>query len=189
MLLLIFLIIILVLQIPGFAEDKKEMIKEKASDLWITIKIKAALINDKRIKSRYMDIDTVDGVVTLSGAVKSQEERELALNTVTSIKGANEIRDALLIYEKLGEPCAHTRYSDQANDALITTKIKIILTASQIESLKTLEVTNVDTCNGVAIVIGKARSEREKELAIKSVERMQGINQVVDLIAILPLEV
>jgi len=188
-LLLILLGFILALQIPGFAGDKKELIKEKASDAWITTKVRVALVNDKRIKSRYMDVSTSEGIVVLSGAVRSLEEKSLAMDIAASVKGVVEARDALLVYEKLGEACPHVHYSDQVSDALITTKVRTLLTVDKIENLKTLSVINVDTCNGVVVVVGTVRSEREKELAIKTVEEMKDVVKVVDLIVILPLEV
>ncbi len=188
-LLLMLLVFLLILQIPGFAGDKKEMIKEKVSDAWITAKVKAALWNDKRIMSRYIGIHTEEGVVTLSGAVKSQEEKDLILSTVTSIKGVTGVRDILLIYKELGEDCSHLRYSDHLKDALITAKVRTILTVDKIESLRTLSVVNVDTCNGVVLVVGKVRSEREKEMAIKLVEKIEDVVKVIDLISILPVEI
>jgi osmotically-inducible protein OsmY len=180
---------ILIFQIPGFAEDKKVSIKERASDIWTTIKVKVALINDKRVKSRYIGVGTSEGVVTLAGAVKSQEERDLVFNITTSIKNISHIRDTLLIQKDLGEACSQNRYSDQFEDVLTTAKIRTLLMVSRIETLKTLSIINVDTCNGVVLLVAKAKSEREKYLATKLAESVTGVVKVIDLISMLPVEV
>ena len=67
-----------------------------SDDATITTRVKTALLNDPEIKSK-IDVDTFDGVVTLSGAVRSPEEREKALALARKINGVSDVKSTLQI--------------------------------------------------------------------------------------------
>src|SRR3989339_1050126 len=53
-------------------------------DAAITAKVKTELIGDKNVKARNIDVDTVAGVVILSGYVDSQQEANRAASHAKS---------------------------------------------------------------------------------------------------------
>jgi hyperosmotically inducible protein len=65
-------------------------------DATITTRVKTALLNDPEIKSK-IDVDTFDGVVTLSGAVRTPEEREKALGLARKINGVSDVKSTLQV--------------------------------------------------------------------------------------------
>jgi hyperosmotically inducible periplasmic protein len=65
------------------------------ADAAINAKVKAALAADELVKAHNIDSDTVRGVVTLNGNVKSGAEKAQAIRIARGIEGVVEVRDNL----------------------------------------------------------------------------------------------
>lgn len=63
----------------------------------LTGKIKAKMALDDTIKAVAIDVDTLDGVVTLSGTVKSESQRTRALQLARETAGVTAVTDRLRI--------------------------------------------------------------------------------------------
>lgn len=70
---------------------------ETIDDTTITTRVKTAMLNDPAVGGMRIDVDTYKGVVTLSGRVKTQAEKEQALALARRIDGVVEVKDALQI--------------------------------------------------------------------------------------------
>jgi hyperosmotically inducible periplasmic protein len=66
-------------------------------DTTITTRVKTAMLNDPGVGGLRIDVDTFKGVVTLSGRVKSQAEKDQAVALARMIDGVTEVKDALQI--------------------------------------------------------------------------------------------
>lgn len=66
-------------------------------DTSITTRVKTAMLNDPNVGGLRIDVDTFKGVVTLSGRVKSQTEKDQAIALARSVNGVTEVKDALQI--------------------------------------------------------------------------------------------
>ena len=71
--------------------------REVVGDSALTAKIKSKMALDDSVKALNIDVDTVDGVVRLSGTVGSQQEREKALALARETAGVKEVRDGLIV--------------------------------------------------------------------------------------------
>jgi hyperosmotically inducible protein len=67
--------------------------KEALGDGALTAKIKAKMALDDTVKALNLDVDTVDGVVTLSGKVRSRAERDRALALARETDGVRQVID------------------------------------------------------------------------------------------------
>ena len=72
-------------------------IGETIDDTSITTRVKTAMLNDPAVGGLSIDVDTFKGVVTLSGRVKSQGERDQALSLARRVDGVTEVKDALQV--------------------------------------------------------------------------------------------
>ena len=72
-------------------------ISEALDDTTITTRVKTAMLNDPAVGGLRIDVDTVKSVVTLSGRVKSQSERDQAVGLARGVSGVSEVKDALQI--------------------------------------------------------------------------------------------
>ncbi len=70
---------------------------ETIDDTTITTRVKTAMLNDPGVGGLRIDVDTFKGVVTLSGRVKSQAEKDQAIALARMISGVIEVKDALQI--------------------------------------------------------------------------------------------
>jgi osmotically-inducible protein OsmY len=70
---------------------------EAIDDTTITTRVKTAMLNDPSIGSLKIDVDTFKGVVTLSGTVKSQAERDKAIELARKASGVTNVKDALQV--------------------------------------------------------------------------------------------
>ena len=66
-------------------------------DSYITTKVKAELAADHATSSRDIHVETVDGVVTLSGVVRSDAEKDRAEQDAMRIKGVAKIHNDLKV--------------------------------------------------------------------------------------------
>ncbi|AGI26073.1 BON domain-containing protein [Pseudomonas sp. MT3] len=73
------------------ANDTVQKTEEAVSDTWITSKVKSMLIASKDISGTNIKVETNQGVVSLSGNVKTDAERELAIKTAQDIKGVKAV--------------------------------------------------------------------------------------------------
>ena len=81
------------------AKDGDEARKptEVASDAWISTKVKSALLWNSNVPGSRIDVDAEAGVVTLSGEVDSDSQKELARRIADDIQGVREVRDQLRV--------------------------------------------------------------------------------------------
>lgn len=70
---------------------------ETIDDATITTRVKTALLNDPDVGGLRIDVDTFKGVVTLSGRVKSEAERDKALAIARRIGGVTDVKSTLQI--------------------------------------------------------------------------------------------
>ena len=70
---------------------------ETIDDATITTRVKTAMLNDKDVGGLRIDVDTFKGVVTLSGRVANQAEKDQALAIARRTNGVVEVKDALQV--------------------------------------------------------------------------------------------
>jgi len=70
---------------------------EKIDDATITAKVNASLAADKDLSAIRIDVDTQNGVVTLSGPAPTATARERASEIARSVKGVNSVNNQLTV--------------------------------------------------------------------------------------------
>lgn len=64
---------------------------QPVDDTWITTKVKASLLADEDVAGLQIDVETVNGVVTLRGDVASQMQVDEAKRIAADIKGVTDV--------------------------------------------------------------------------------------------------
>lgn len=64
---------------------------QPVGDTWITTKVKASLLADDDVAGLEIDVETVNGVVTLTGDVESQAQVEEAKRIASNIEGVTDV--------------------------------------------------------------------------------------------------
>jgi hyperosmotically inducible periplasmic protein len=80
-------------------EDKVDDLKvgEAVDDASTTAKVKLALAKDDQVAAYRIDVDTNNGVVTLTGNVKSPAEADRAVKVAQSIEGVKKVNSDLKV--------------------------------------------------------------------------------------------
>lgn len=71
--------------------------KEMFTDAAITASVKSKLAADADVSALSIDVDTTDGLVTLSGKVDSQEDVKRAVEIAGSVKGVKQVISTLQV--------------------------------------------------------------------------------------------
>lgn len=73
------------------AEQTAEQAGEAISDTWITTKVKSALLAGDATPGMEIEVETKDGVVSLSGTVATEAQREAAIDKAKTIEGVRDV--------------------------------------------------------------------------------------------------
>lgn len=93
---------------PDAQDGGRDKMTERESaqpvdDTWITTKVKADLLATRDVSGLEINVETVNGVVSLSGAVDTQAEADRATAVARGIKGVSRV-DASGIRVRGGNP-------------------------------------------------------------------------------------
>ena len=139
-------------------------------DSTITARVKAALIDDKNIRSSDISVKTENKVVTLSGSVDSAEQKDLAVNAAKTVKGVTSVNDQLRV---VAEPSASLK--GYAGDTAITSQVKAKLLADDI--VPSRKVT-VETRGGTVHLSGTVDSRQQADRAADIAKAVSGVKNV-----------
>ena len=139
-------------------------------DSTITARVKAALIDDKNIRSSDISVKTENKVVTLSGSVDSAEQKDLAVNAAKTVKGVTTVNDQLnVVAEKSAS------LEGYAGDTAITSQVKAKLLADDI--VPSRKVT-VETRDGTVHLSGTVDSRQQADRAADIAKAVSGVKNV-----------
>jgi hyperosmotically inducible protein len=178
-----------------------------SSDPGITTAVKTKLAADDVVKAYRIDVDTTEGVVTLSGAVDTPAARERAVQLARNTEGVANVVDNLTVTpgttpttgiddpaqkeaaegasgarEAAGDAQkkagdAMDRTGAVVTDAAVTTAVKGKFLADQ--AVSGLEI-DVDTKAGVVTLTGNVKTAAEKQRALELARDTDGVKSVVD---------
>lgn len=168
---------------PDAAGARAERAANAVEDAWLTTKIEAKYFVDGDVKGRNIDVETRNGVVTLQGAVASEDERRQAIALARNTDGVREVNDQLKVDASLRARGGGGRSTAEMEvpDAWITTKIqaKYFLDAE----VKGHQI-NVDTNKGVVTLKGFVDAADQKREAEQIARATEGVRRVVNELTI-----
>ena len=174
-------------------------------DSLITTKVKGKLIGDKQTRKDNIEIETVDGVVNLTGSAASKANAARAVALAKQVKGVKSVknnieidaantaaaRDSVDTYNKRSTTAsaASTKTgsgggrSDQPlKDTEITTKVKAKFVEDK--AVSALDI-HVKTVNGVVNLTGNAKNKEESAKAAEIARGTEGVKSVKNNIKVM----
>jgi osmotically-inducible protein OsmY len=88
-------IVLLAVYLAACAHGTSRAVEQSIDDATISTHVKTALLNEPGVSFTRVDVETVHGVVTLSGAVKSKEEEQKVIAVTRGVKGVKDVKSAL----------------------------------------------------------------------------------------------
>jgi hyperosmotically inducible protein len=155
----------------------------KPDDGHVTASIQARYFLDGTLKTRHIDVDTREGVVTVKGEVGSEDERAQALLLARTTPGVDRVEDNLSVNVGIdpvgttgsttsGSADAAATASAHADDDALTSAVK-----SKLGNASGIDVSAKD---GVVMLEGTVASAAAKQKALAAARQADGVTQVVD---------
>ncbi|MEO8358508.1 MAG: BON domain-containing protein [Vicinamibacteria bacterium] len=144
------------------------------SDAWLTTKAKIALLTTEGLSVRGVNVDTVNGAVTLHGKVKTEMDKEKAAATVRGVDGVKSVNNLVQVV-----PDAF-KDSVKASDAVVKDRVQAALKVDKM--VNSVSVASVN--NGVVLLSGKVPTLNEKLRAIELAWNVDGVARVASEIEV-----
>lgn len=139
----------------------------QVDDKAITTKVKAKLTGDPEVNALNVDVDTIEGVVRLSGTVEKPEAKQEAERIARDTKGVVRVVNDIEIGKRT--------FGERVEDGVIVTKIKAKLTGDG--SVNSLNV-DVDSKEGVVTLSGRVETHEAKSEAERIARDTKGVREV-----------
>jgi osmotically-inducible protein OsmY len=117
------------------------------------------------LKDDDVNIESRDGVATLTGTVAEESHKSLAQDTVANLPGVKSVENKL---EVKGEPVAEN------SDAWVSMKVKAALLFHRHVSA----MTQVSTKAGIVTLQGEAENQAQKDLTAEYVKDIEGVKGI-----------
>jgi hyperosmotically inducible protein len=156
------LVVSLVLVTSAFAIDRP--------DSWITMKTKLALMTTEGVDTWDLNVDTVNGVVTLHGKVASDEAKQKAESVAQGIEGVKSVKDLLQIVPK------PQRSAVDKGDDVVKDNVKKAFDADPMLKDSGISVASVN--KGVVLLSGKTKSLEAHAESVDVAYAVKGVQRV-----------
>ena len=198
------LVVVLALPAPVFTQTARDT-TTVMNDAWITTQVYSKFFMDPDIKGRNIRVDTMSGVVTLTGTVQSGAERNQAVAKAKTTDGVKQVVDKLSLAqaekplpspppeknpksaaENTEQVKAHAksvadRVGKEVSDTWITTKVQAMYFLDR--DVKGMNI-DVTTKGGIVTLAGTVASEATRQKAVADARSIEGVGQVIDKLTV-----
>jgi len=150
-------------------KDAGATVTREATDSWLTLKTKLALLADERVSSNDVSVKTAKGVITLRGKVDSEAEQQAAGEIARTIEGAQAVSNQLTVV-----PAAQRKMVDRQDDQIVKEVKRGIKNDAR---LKKADI-DVRADEGIVTLTGKAPSLETSVRASETARRVPGVRAV-----------
>ena len=163
------------------------------NDQRIVTNIQAKYFLDESVKSRDIDVESRNGVVTVRGRVGSDSERAQALILARMADGVQRVEDGLTVDASLAPPETIGTAGTTAEQGSVTTPTPPSADGSLETSLRqrlssdtTLADSQIEVSvkDGVVLVQGTVADQTSKQRVLTMVRQAEGVVQVVDRLSV-----
>lgn len=77
--------------------DAERTVGHTVNDATVTVKVKAALLEAPEVKGTLVNVDTVNGNVTLKGEVETQAQADRAVQIARNTEGVKQVENQLMV--------------------------------------------------------------------------------------------
>jgi osmotically-inducible protein OsmY len=161
----------------------------QVDDAMLTTRIKARMTADGRISPSRIDVDTLNGAVTLRGEAPTQEEKDAAEEVARKVEGVRSVSNQVIVNPAVagtGIPSGQEMKREaekavsnvgqgvkkEAEDALLLGEIKARLAAAGYGDVA------VSVDQGVVTLKGEALKDKDRIAVEAIVEKVKGVEKV-----------
>ncbi len=139
-------------------------------DAWITTEAKVRLIANAATSARDINVDTLNGVVTLFGTVPTEAARRAAESEINKVAGVKSVENELQVVPEVS--AAKVEHQDAKSKDAIEMRLKAR------EELSDSNI-DVEVADGVARLTGSVRGQSDRLTALTVARTSDGVRSVV----------
>jgi osmotically-inducible protein OsmY len=142
----------------------------EAPDAWITTKVKMALLTADNVPVTAINVDTVDGRVTLHGVVATDAEKANAETAARSIDGVRTVQNLLQVVPNSRKEAV------KVADAQLQKNVEAVLTRDAALEGSSVKVASVH--DGVVLLSGTTQTLSAHRRALEDARAVPGVKRV-----------
>ncbi len=154
---------------------------QQATDATTSGKVKSAFMLSKRLSVYDIEAITQNGVVTLSGQVPSEIDKELAEKVARDTRGVNQVSNQLIVEPQIKPSEASLRESKRIADLEIQADLRERLAASPELSGKTIQIT---VTNRNITLVGEVETPAQKSGAEQLARSLANVTGVTNQLSV-----
>jgi len=147
-------------------------------DAWVTMKTKVSLMTTEGVDTHDLNVDTVNGVVTLHGKVSTEAEKIKAEKIARGIEGAKEVKNLLQVVPGV------QRESVERSDDEIKKSVQAAFKANRRVEDSGIKVSSVN--KGVVLLAGKTKSMGAYLESVEVANAVRGVRRVSTEVEVVP---
>lgn len=160
-------------------------VKQSALDTAITAQIETTYLFNRHLNPFNINTTTVEGVVTLTGSVSDEIQRQLAEDIAASIEGVKSVQNDITVIGTILSPRPSRTWRQRIDDLTLAATIRSrLLYHKEYKGMKlgvTSELGNVT-------LYGVVNSEEQKKAIAKIADETSGVIQVINNLTVQPRE-
>jgi hyperosmotically inducible protein len=157
---------------PGAPQtETKTTVGTEIDDATITTKVKSALLADADVKGSDIKVETLKGVVQLSGFVDSQGQIDRAVAVTKGVEGVKSVDNKMTV------KTTETTVGEKIDDSIITTKVKAALMGDS--GVKSSDI-GVVTSDGQVQLSGFVEDQAQIDRATEVARGVEGVKNVIN---------
>ncbi len=156
---------------------EERSLSDAHEDARVLLDIRSLFAEHDPGKFKNVTVEVYEGAVMLTGTVIEQTDRTRAAALAGTVGGADPVYNELLVLEDAS-------LEEAAADLALETKIKKVLRAA--DGIHSVNM-RWHSVNGTVFLFGRALSKEERDLTLKTVRKIRGVEEVVDRLKIVPL--
>lgn len=182
--------------VPGVQDVKNELIivptsyseadtrgfGQRTRDWSTKVNIKGLLLREGEFKGLRIDVQVVNGTVTLSGVVKSDAQKERIARIVAESRGVTQVINNLIVLPKEAAENMQDVGGHFGDEWLEKRVERAILVNRDISK----QEVDVEVNDGVCLLYGSVDSQAEKDLAEQLARSVDGLSEIKNDIQIRP---
>ncbi len=146
------------------------VLADTAKDAWLTTKTKIALMTTDGVRAFGLNVDTVNGVVTLHGKVPTDAEKAKAEEVAKGIEGVASVKNLLQVVAQAESNAV------EANDDALKSGLERAWKTDKKLADSGVSVASVN--DGVVLLKGSAKSVDAHLYAIEAARAVKGVKRV-----------
>lgn len=139
-------------------------------DPWITTKVKMALLTSKDVPALDVNVDTVNGRVTLQGFVENDAQKARAERAARGVAGVKDVRNLLKVRDE------QVRSQIQVGDNDLRDRVETVLRRDGALEGSDIEVQSVN--DGDVVLAGRAKTLSAHRRALEDARSVKGVRHV-----------